>query len=113
MTSNSAAQKRQKKFLPILKKILPILLKNPDCMWGHDTSLNEIEEIKDKNKIPLYILENLGGDHFFLIHAAKFGLRQRDGDELDFYLERELRDNLNNLTKNKIFDYIDIEEIQS
>jgi len=90
--------------LRLLKKILPRLLKNPKLMFGHDTSSEEVDYVVENGKLPINTLENLGGDHFFVLYAEKFGITEEEGKILDFYSENRIRDEEEDLKK--IFPFL-------
>lgn len=87
------------KTLKILKKILPKLLKNPNLMFGHDTSSEEVDYVVENGKLPINMLENLGGDNFFVLYAKKFEITEEEGKMLDFYLEHKIRKDAEELKK--------------
>ncbi len=81
----------EKEIIDLLSIILPILLKNPRQMFGHDTSEKEVDEVIKTGKLPIGVLQNLGGDHFFLLYADKFNISEENGRDLDFYLEHRIK----------------------
>ena len=92
------------RILRLLKRILPKLLKNPKIMFGHDTSSEEVDYVVENGKISISTLENLGGDHFFVSYAEKFGITEEEGKILDFYLENKIREEEKDIKK--IFPFI-------
>ena len=90
--------------LRLLKRILPKLLENPKLMFGHDTSPEEIDYVVKNSKLPISTLENLGGDHFFVLYAEKFGITEEEGKILDFYLEHRIRKEKEDIKK--IFPFL-------
>ena len=95
------------KIRSMLKKILPVLIKKPDLMFGHDTSNKEVEYVEEHSKLPVQILENLGGDHFFHLYAEKFSLSPDEGDILDKYLYSQIKGD--KLSLKKLFDYLEFD----
>jgi len=88
--------KMDTKVITLLKKVLNKLLSDPDLMFGHDVSVDEIDYVKIEKKLPIKILQNLGSDHFFFFYHEKFGLTETEGEFLDFYFEHRLEQtNLN------------------
>lgn len=92
------------RILRLLKRILPKLLKNPKIMFGHDISSEEVDYVVENGKISISTLENLGGDHFFVSYAEKFGITEEEGKILDFYLENKIREEEKDIKK--IFPFI-------
>lgn len=90
--------------LRLLKRVLPKLLENPKIMFGHDTSSEEVDYVVENGKLPISTLENLGGDHFFVSYAEKFGITEEQGKILDFYLEQKIREEEKDLKK--IFPFL-------
>ena len=88
----------------LLNKILPRLLENPKLMFGYDTSKKEVDEIIETGKLPIEVLQNLGGDHFFLLHADKFDITKEDRRDLDFYLEHRIKKDENEIKE--IFEFL-------
>ena len=80
-----------KKEIVILKRILPILLENPSIMFGFDTSREDIDYVLERGRIPIRMLQNLGGDNFFLANSKKLKLKIREAKAIDFYLQYKLR----------------------
>jgi len=73
-------------------------------MFGHDTSSEEVDYVVENGKISISTLENLGGDHFFVSYAEKFGITEEEGKILDFYLENKIREEEKDIKK--IFPFI-------
>jgi len=92
------------KILRLLKRVLPKILENPKLMSGHDTSPEEVEYVVENGKIHISTLENLGGDHFFVSYAEKFGITEKEGEILDFYLENKIREEEKDIKK--IFTFV-------
>ena len=90
--------------LRLLKRVLPKLIENPKLMFGHDTNSEEVDYVVENGKISISTLENLGGDHFFVSYAEKFGMTEEEGKILDFYLENKIREEEKDIKK--IFPFI-------
>lgn len=88
-----------RQILKILDEILPKLIRNPKLMFGHDTSSEEVDYVINNGKLPIRMLENLGGDHFFVLYAEEFGMKQKEGELLDFYLEHKTHEDVEELKK--------------
>ena len=80
-----------KEILVLLRKTLPRVLENLHLVLGHDTTVEEIEEVRESKRLTVRFLENLGDDHFFLRLAEEFGLSDKEGEALDSYLQYKLR----------------------
>lgn len=91
--------------LRLLRRTIPKLLENPDLVRAHNTTVEEVEDVRKSKKIPVQILENIGGDHFFLMYGGEFGLSERKGEVLDFYLQRKAKKEFEELRK--LFPYVE------
>lgn len=83
----------------LLQRTIPKLLEKPDIMLGHDTTVGEVENVRELKKIHIQMLENLGGDHFFFTYAEEFGLSEKEGKALDFYLRHKSKKELEEIRK--------------
>ena len=70
----------------ILNKIFPKILKEPQIMRGCDVSEEEIELIKEKQKISLRVMEHLAGDEFFNTYYDEFGINNNEAKEVTNFL---------------------------
>jgi len=75
-----------KQIIRILKKVFPILLKNPKIMRGCDASQKEIEEIINTNQLSLEVLQHVAGDEFFILYSDEINLTEDEAKEVQEFL---------------------------
>ena len=70
----------------ILKKVFPILLKNPKIMAGCDISEQEIKDIEKTQTLSLEVLQHVAGDDFFKTFNGDLDISKEEGEEIDKFL---------------------------
>ncbi|MFH1211752.1 MAG: hypothetical protein V1659_02365 [Candidatus Woesearchaeota archaeon] len=81
----------------LLKKALPVLLKDPRIMAGCDISVEEIDDIINTKQISLKTLQNVAGDAFFTVYFDELNLEKEEGEKLNRFLYKTAPDFLEQL----------------
>jgi hypothetical protein len=79
-------EKELKEIVSLLKKILPLLIKNPQMMMGCDISQEEIENIRETKKISLEILQHVAGDTFFETYNEELNISLEEAKKVSKFL---------------------------
>ena len=76
------------RIIKILKKVFPVLRKNPGVMRGCDISQEEIDWIIENKKLSIGVLENVAGDNFFETYYEDVGLSLKEAKEVSLFLSK-------------------------
>lgn len=72
----------------LLRKVIPIIMDQPEMMDGYDISWKELTYIIEKKKLPLEVFLHVGGDNaFFFANAKKLGITMREAQKLKNYFQ--------------------------